>query len=129
MIRRFEDILERVRENNPGADDNASGVAGIMELARMISRTPLPGLHLIAFCLEEPPVFRTRHMGSFVYARSLKEKKALVRGMICLDMIGYFTDRPNSQSFPLFFMVQKKLIYTYMVTFCSVIRWIINLRA
>jgi len=90
--------------HSPGADDNASGIAGIMVLARLISKVPPPGVRLVAFALEEPPVFRTRYMGSFVYARRLKSGKASVRGMICLDMIGYFSDRPESQSFPFFFM-------------------------
>jgi hypothetical protein len=54
-------------------------------LARLISRDPPPGVRLVAFALEEPPVFRTRYMGSFVYARRLKNSKASVRGAICLE--------------------------------------------
>jgi Zn-dependent M28 family amino/carboxypeptidase len=89
---------------SPGADDNASGVAGLMEMARLLSEAPPPGVRLVAFALEEPPVFRSRHMGSYVYARSLQRKGVRLKGMICLEMIGYFSDRPGSQSFPLFFM-------------------------
>lgn len=88
----------------PGADDNASGIAALMELARICSGKPPPSLRLVAFCPEEPPAFRTRRMGSYVYARSLKRKKFRVRGMICLEMIGFFTDAPASQSYPIPFM-------------------------
>ena len=90
--------------SSPGADDNASGIAGVMETARILAVSPPKGLRLIAFTLEEPPAFRTRNMGSYHYARKLKDSSANVMGMICLEMIGYFSDRPNSQRFPLFFM-------------------------
>jgi Zn-dependent M28 family amino/carboxypeptidase len=85
----------------PGADDNASGVAGLIELAHLLGKTPLPiCVELVAFTLEEPGYFRTAQMGSAIHARSLKKQGILVRVMFSLEMIGYFTDVPHSQSFP-----------------------------
>lgn len=89
---------------SPGADDNASGIAGLMELARLLADSPPTGLRLVAFCPEEPPAYRTKRMGSYVYAASLKEANVKLKGMICLEMIGYFTDTAGSQSYPLPFM-------------------------
>lgn len=86
----------------PGADDNASGVAGMLELARLLYRKDLnKTLRFVAFTLEEPPLFRSRYMGSYIYTKSLKDKKEDIEGMISLEMIGYFKDAPKSQSFPL----------------------------
>ncbi len=88
----------------PGADDNASGVAGLLELARLTSNNPLRRTaHFVAFCLEEPPVFMTKKMGSYLYAQSLKEKNINVYGMICLEMIGYFSEKERSQYYPFYF--------------------------
>lgn len=86
----------------PGADDNASGIAGLIELAHLLGRGEAPPLRvdLVAFCLEEPPYFATEHMGSAVHAASLRKEGVAVRAMFCLEMIGYFTDAPNSQNFP-----------------------------
>ena len=86
----------------PGADDNASGVAGLIELAHLLGKTSLPiCVELVAFTLEEPGYFRAAQMGSAIHARSLKKRGILVRVMFSLEMIGYFTDAPHSQSFPL----------------------------
>lgn len=87
----------------PGADDNASGVAGLIELGKLLSRIELKHqVLLIAYTLEEPPYFASTHMGSFVHAESLENKN--VRIMISLEMIGYFDEESYSQSFPLSLM-------------------------
>lgn len=87
----------------PGADDNASGVAGLLELARLI-HVQNPALEvrvdLVAYANEEPPYFRTEGMGSMIHAKSLKDAGEWVDLMISLEMIGYFTDEPNSQKYP-----------------------------
>ncbi len=89
--------------DQPGADDNASAVAGLLETARLIAETQ-PDLDyqidFVAYCLEEPPFFGTTEMGSYVHAKSLHDANVDVIGMICFEMIGYFSDEPNSQPFP-----------------------------
>jgi hypothetical protein len=88
-------------DDTPGADDNASGVAGLLELARLLGNTPLRmTVELVAFSTEEPPYFATPSMGSFHHAASLKQAGVEVAGMICLEMIGYFDDKPWSQRYP-----------------------------
>jgi hypothetical protein len=85
----------------PGADDNASGVAGLIELARLFARQQPPlRVELVAFSLEEPPYFRTTGMGSSVHATSLRQQNVRVRAMFSLEMIGCFLDAPNTQLFP-----------------------------
>lgn len=100
-----------VKGNQPGADDNASGVAGMLELARLIGETEAPAryrIDLVAFTLEEREFLReparTRKLGSYTYARSLRKLGIRVRLMMALEMIGYFSDRPGSQRYPVFFM-------------------------
>jgi len=85
----------------PGADDNASGVAGLLEIARLLGAAQLPvRVELVAYTLEELPFFRSEQMGSAMHAKALKREGAVVRVMFSLEMIGYFSDAPDSQQFP-----------------------------
>jgi hypothetical protein len=92
-----------VAGDQPGADDNASAVAGLLELVRLIYNEQPPldyEIEFVAYNLEEPPFFGSHSMGSYVHAKALHDNKVDVIGMICLEMIGYFSDEPNSQPFP-----------------------------
>jgi Zn-dependent M28 family amino/carboxypeptidase len=90
-----------VSHEQDGADDNASGVAGVLELAKLLKGQPLKyRIDLVAFSLEEPPFFHTKSMGSYIHAKSLHDNNIAVKGMISLEMIGYFSDKENSQSYP-----------------------------
>jgi hypothetical protein len=85
----------------PGADDNASGVAGLLEVAlRIGDQVPHTRVELVAYSLEELPFYGTEAMGSAVHAASLADRGAEVVGMLSLDMIGYYSDEAGSQSFP-----------------------------
>lgn len=86
----------------PGADDNASGVSGLLEIARQLKGKQLNRqIELVAYTLEEPPHFRRKSMGSFVHAESLLHRNTLVEGMVSIEMIGYFSDEIKSQHYPL----------------------------
>jgi hypothetical protein len=84
-----------------GADDNASGVAGLLELARLLKeQSNSSNIQLVAYTLEELPHFRTENMGSYKHAKSLKDRSISVKFMISLEMIGYFSQEENSQRIP-----------------------------
>jgi hypothetical protein len=86
---------------SPGANDNASGVAATLELARRFAgATPRRTLRFCFFTNEEMPFFQTPQMGSWVYAKSLRERSENVVGMISLETIGYYSDEPDSQKYP-----------------------------
>jgi hypothetical protein len=94
---------------SPGANDNGSGVAAMLALARRfanrqperrLTQTPYRTLRFVAFVNEEPPYFLSGEMGSLVYARRCKERGEKISAMISLETIGYFSDAPNSQTYP-----------------------------
>jgi Zn-dependent M28 family amino/carboxypeptidase len=86
----------------PGADDNASGTAGLIALAQQLRGADLKRrVDLVAYTLEEPPNFRSPNMGSWQHAESLKKSGVRVKAMLCLEMIGYFSDAKGSQQFPI----------------------------
>ena len=94
---------------SPGANDNGSGVAAMLALARRfanrqperrLTQTPYRTLRFVAFVNEEPPYFLSGEMGSLVYARRCKERGEKISAMISLETIGYFSDAPNSQIYP-----------------------------
>jgi len=91
-------------QGSPGANDNASGVAATLALARAFAEaTPARTLRFVSFANEEPPLFQTKHMGSRVYAMRSRERGENIVLMLSLETIGYYSDEPGSQHllFPL----------------------------
>ena len=85
----------------PGANDNASGVAALLALARRFAGTQnARTLRFVAFVNEEPHYFQTSQMGSFVYAGRCREHGDQIAAMISLETIGYFSNEPGSQTYP-----------------------------
>lgn len=92
--------------SSPGANDNGTGVAALLELSRMFSQSqPDSSVRFVAFVNEEPPFFYWNQMGSMVYAEAAKARGERIRGMVSLETIGYYSDEPGSQRYPPLFRV------------------------
>jgi Zn-dependent M28 family amino/carboxypeptidase len=103
----------------PGADDNASGVAGLIELAGLLAKhPPRMRVELVAYSTEEPPYFRTEEMGSDQHAAWLVARGEKVRAMIALEMLGSYSDEPGSQRYP---MPILRLLYPGTGNFIAVV--------
>ena len=88
-------------QGSPGADDNASGVAALIEIARALRGARLARtVKLVAFVNEEPPFFYWGEMGSKVYALAARRRGDDVRVMLSLEMLGCYDDAPGSQRYP-----------------------------
>lgn len=110
-------------DHNPGADDNASAVAGLLELSKMLKEGNLDlkdkRIELVAYANEEPPYFGTDKMGSYKHAEKLYNDQTNVKGMLALEMIGYFNDEPESQNFPFKWLMNK--IYPSVGNFIAIV--------
>jgi hypothetical protein len=84
---------------SPGADDNASAVAALIELAGLLGKDA-PPIRFVAFANEELPYYMTSEMGSWISARHARERGDHVRAMFSLEMLGYYRDEPGSQHYP-----------------------------
>jgi hypothetical protein len=86
---------------SPGANDNGSAVASLLELSRVFAKEgPKCTVRFVAFVNEEPPFFETGEMGSEVYAKMARARGDDIRAMISLETMGYFSDVPGSQKYP-----------------------------
>jgi hypothetical protein len=107
--------------DQPGADDNASAIAGLLEVARITKQYASElnyRVDFVAYALEEPPFFGTEDMGSYLHAKGLHERGINIRGMICLEMIGYFTEEEDTQEYPVSLM---KLFYPKTGNFIGIV--------
>jgi hypothetical protein len=86
---------------SPGANDNASGVATVLALARMASvRQPERTLRFVAFVNEEPPFFSTTNQGSYVYAQRCRERGERIMAMLTPETMGCYLDERGTQQYP-----------------------------
>ncbi|MGF1612700.1 MAG: M28 family peptidase [Gammaproteobacteria bacterium] len=86
---------------SPGANDNATGVAALIEIARSLAdRETARTVRFAAFVNEEPPFHRTHHMGSWVYAQRARRRGDAIVAMLSLETLGYYSDQEGSQRYP-----------------------------
>lgn len=89
-------------EGTPGADDNASGVAVLLEVSRLLTapRAAAGPVVFAALTLEEPPFFGTERQGAWVLAQSLRRSRVALEGALVLEMVGYYRQEPGTQEYP-----------------------------
>jgi hypothetical protein len=86
---------------SPGANDNASGVAAVLEIARLLKTERLSRtVRFVTFVNEEPPFFQTDKMGSRVYASRSRQRGEKIVAMLSLETIGYYSNEKGSQKYP-----------------------------
>ena len=92
-----------VHGDQQGADDNGSAVTGLILLSELLqqNKPEIPyHIEMVFYTLEEPPFFRSEFMGSYIHAKSIHDEKINLIGMICLEMIGFYSEDPHSQNYP-----------------------------
>jgi Zn-dependent M28 family amino/carboxypeptidase len=88
--------------HSPGANDNGTGAAAVVELARLFAdKKPTRTLRFVEFVNEEPPFFQTQNMGSLVYAQGCKQRQEKIVAMLSLETMGYYSDEIGSQKYPI----------------------------
>src|SRR5205085_7245752 len=88
-------------DGSPGADDNASGAAAMLAIARALAREKHEQtIRFVAFVNEEPPYFQTEAMGSWRYAKRCHDRKETITAMLSLESLGYYSDARDSQAYP-----------------------------
>ncbi len=119
----YDSVME-----SPGANDNGSGVAALLELARMLKdHRGRRSIRLAAFVNEEPPFFETPHMGSEVYAQACRARDERIVGMLCLETMGCYHAAEGSQDYP----PLLKLVFPSRGNFIAVVgnfrsAWLVN---
>ncbi|RJG50497.1 M28 family peptidase [Motilimonas pumila] len=112
--------------SQPGADDNASGVAGMLEIAKLLKpyeKRLRKRVDFVAYTLEEHMPINRKEMGSYIHAKSLRQANTIVEAMVSLEMIGYFSDQPNSQQYP---YEDMKQVYPTTANFVVVVSDVAN---
>lgn len=102
----------------PWADDNASAIAGLLEISRILKNVPLDrDIDLVFYSTEEPPFFATENMGSFQHAKNIQNNDN-IKLVVVLEMIGYFSEEESSQDFPVSFL---KYLYPTNGNFIAIV--------